>query len=369
MAGPPFAERGGRMRGVLDVATFRYPAFVFCGPVGRVLPVFHLHESDPEVLQRRLDYLADGGYRTVTTDAIRRFVVDGVHPGSRTVALCFDDCWATLWTVAVPLLRRHGMTAIAFAIPARVADAEAVRPTIEEDPAAARADRSDIPFATWPELKAMQDSGVIDVQSHTWSHSSMFAGEAVVDYVKPEFAGRPLLNRPLASGDGLRWLTPAELGAPIHLERSRMSDGLRFYDDEAVRARCVEHVSARGGAAFFQRPGWRTELDRIAGAGSSRWETRAARGRAIVEELDRARATLENRLRTSVTRVCMPWGIAGAETRAALRTTGCDLAFADRLGGRRVVATGDDPHALMRLHERFICCLPGRGRRWFLTAR
>src|SRR6185295_4649514 len=41
----------------------------------------------------------------------------------RAVALCFDDAWASVWTAAGPLLKEHGLTAIVYAIPARVSDA------------------------------------------------------------------------------------------------------------------------------------------------------------------------------------------------------------------------------------------------------
>jgi hypothetical protein len=359
------------MRGLLDLVTGCYPSFLFGGPVSALLPVFHLHESDPAVLESRLAYAADNGYRTVTTDAIARFVLEGVHPGPRTVALCFDDCWATLWTVAGPLLRRYGMSAIGFAIPGRVTDAAGVRPTIEEQPeSAVAADWSDVPFATWPELRSLQASGLIDIQSHTRSHSAIFAGPQIVDFVTPEFVRRPLLNRPRASAGLERpWLTPEDLGAPLHVQRSRMSDALRFLDDEAPRARCIRHVAESGGSGFFERPRWRAELTAIASGGRGRFETATDREHEILEELHEGRSMLEARLGTSVRHVCLPWGIAGHETHRALARTGHQLAFADRLFGRRAVAAGDNPHALMRLHERFLFCLPGRGRRWFGTAK
>ena len=147
-----------------------------------------------------------------------------------------------------------------------------------------------------------------------------------------------------------------------------MSDALRYFDDAGVRERCKRHVADRGGEAFFRRGSWRAELMAIASEAKGRVETETERGRAIEAELVRARDELETRLGASVPHVCMPWGIGGDETRAALKRTGLKLAFVDRLFGRRAVAPGDDPHSLMRLHERFIFCLPGRGRRNFFTA-
>jgi peptidoglycan/xylan/chitin deacetylase (PgdA/CDA1 family) len=369
-AQPPFSERGGPIRGLLDLATGCYPWFLFGGTTSNLLPVFHLHQSDPAVLESRLAYLADNKYRTVTTDAIARFVLSGVHPGPRTVVLCFDDCWASLWTVAGPLLRRYAMSAVAFAIPGRVADARGVRPTIEEASDQARHDQSDVPFATWPELRQLKTSGLIDIQSHSYSHSAMFSGSDIIGFVTPDFRDQTLLRRPLASAHStLRWLGPDDLGAPLYARRSRLSDALRWFDDEAARERCLQHVAASGGALFFDRPSWRAELTAAAGSIGGRNETPDEQERAILAELHDARTALEERLGGSVTHACLPWGIAGRTTRRALARTGHQLAFADRLFGRHAVAAGDHPHSLMRLHERFISCLPGRGRRFFFTAQ
>lgn len=365
---PPFAERGGSLRGLLDLATGSYPAFLFGGSVSNLLPVFHLHEADPSVLGAQLTYLAENGYRTVTTDAIARIVLGRHSPDPRTVALCFDDCRASLWTVAGPLLRAHGMSAIAFAIPARISDAPSPRPILDEDPAAAvTADRSDVPFATWIELKQLQSSGLVDIQSHTYSHSSIFVDGTPVGFVTPDFASLHILDRP-AIGGVTTWLSPADLGAPLYPQRSRMSDALRLFDEDDVRDRCIRHVAAQGGAAFFERSSWHAELLAIAGDRRGRTETAAERRRAIEDELATGREVLERQLGAPVPHVCMPWGIGGEDTRAALGRTGHQLAFMDRLFGRRAVAPGDDPHSLMRLHERFIFCLPGRGRRYFFTA-
>ena len=142
----PFSERGGTLRGVLDLATGRYPSFLFGGSTDRLLPVFHLHEVTRAVLEPRLQFLAEHGYRTVTTDAIARLVRDGRHPGPFTVALCFDDARASLWTVAMPMLRKYNFCAITYAIPGRIVDANATRPTLDDGgPTAERADLSDRP--------------------------------------------------------------------------------------------------------------------------------------------------------------------------------------------------------------------------------
>jgi peptidoglycan/xylan/chitin deacetylase (PgdA/CDA1 family) len=375
----PFAERGGALRGALDLITGCYPSFLFGAGLGSLLPVFHLHQTTRAQLEPRLRYLAENGYRTVTADAISRLVRQRVSPGPRTVAQCFDDAWASLWTVAAPLLKEFGFQAITFAIPGRITDAPGLRP-VSDSVEAVDYDRSERPFVTWPELRALAQSGTIDVQSHSWSHSMIFAGGTPLTFVTPAFADEPLLNRPrvaagpvtpvAASGDDepLRFLAPDCLGAPLYPRRSRLSDAWRYRDDAAARHRCVTHVREHGGAAFFDREGWEDALRVLHGTTADSFEGDSERQAAMTMELDRARTELESRLGTRVRHACAPWGVAGALTRDVATRLGLESLFADRLWGRRAVAAGDDPYSLMRLHERFIMCLPGRGRKFFFTA-
>jgi hypothetical protein len=365
----PFTERGGHLRGVIDLATGVYPAFLFGGAVGRQLPVFHIHEVTPEALEPRLRHVAENGYRTLVADEIAAFVLTGRLPAERSIALTFDDARASLWTVAAPLLRRYGLRATTFAIPGRVSDAALARPTVDDGiPNQETADESETPFATWPELKAMHSSGTIDVQSHSLTHISQFCSDEPVGFVSPSFAREPLLNRPLVSLDGPpRFLAPSELGAPLYARRSRLSDGLRFLADPSIAERTVAHVAAHGGAAFFDTPGWERELRGMTASSRGRFETADQQLRAIERELVDSREMLESRLGGPVRHIVLPWGVSGTLTRSLLERAGYATAFADRMFHPRRIRRGDDPYWLMRLNGKFIPCLPGTGRRTFFS--
>ena len=358
----PFSERGGMLRGMLDLATGRYPAFLFGGSTGRLLPVFHLHEVTRAVLEPRLQFLAEHGYRTVTTDVIAQLVRNGTHPGPFTVVLCFDDARASLWTVAMPMLRRYNFCAITFAIPGRIADADTTRPTLDDDaPTADRADLSDRPFVTWPELCALQSSGLVDVQNHTFSHASVFCAERVIDFVTPEFASTHLLDRPqMAQNGDPAFLQPDDLGAPLYPQRSRMSDAVRYVEDTDTRDRCRTLVREAGGTAFFARPGWQRTLQALVDERSGVFESDETRTHAVQQELDRARTVLEHRLRAPVRHLCFPWGVGGRLAREAARGLGIETAFSERLFGLRAVQAGDDRYRLMRLSGKWITRLPRR---------
>src|SRR5439155_5619330 len=126
-----------------------------------------------EDLDPKLRHLAENGYQTATAADIACYARGELKLRPRVVALCFDDAWKSVATVAAPLLGQYGLTAITYAIPGSVSDAGVS------------------PFATWSELRALHASGVIDVQSHTYSHSMIFASSQPVDWVRPEFEKTP----------------------------------------------------------------------------------------------------------------------------------------------------------------------------------
>jgi len=350
----PFSERGGKARGCLDLFSGRFPAFVFGGPLGALLPVFHFHEVTREDLEPKLRHLADNGYRSVVSDEIAAYARGDLKLPARSVGLCFDDAWKSVADVAAPLLQQYGLRAITYAIPARITE---------------NGGHGSPPFVTWGELSAIHASGAIDVQSHTDSHSRIFASPDVEEFVQPGYENTPLLNRPqLAAPPPLAFVTPADLGAPLYGMRSRMSDGRRVLVSREVHTKCVELVAREGGLSFFSRSDWRARLSAIvAVAPSAPVESADDQSRAIEDELARSRSILNDRLRTqSVEHICLPWGISGRETERLLKRTGYRSAFANRLRGQHAVRAGDDPYWLKRLPNAYITRLPGRGRQyWF----
>ncbi len=353
----PFTESKSPWRGVLDLACGCYPAFLFGGSLGRWLPVFHFHEVTQEHLEPYLAYLSENGYRTVTSDAIARYVRDGVHPGPNSVALCFDDAWVSLCTVAEPLLRRYGFRAITYVSPARVPDAPTPMPPPNER------------FATWDELRALQASGTIDIQAHSLRHAAVFCDSECIGFITPDMVRHVHLHPWTATAAGDRFLSSADLGAPLYLQRSRYSDALKYDNAEAFEA-CTRFVRENGGADFFRRAGWELKLRQLAAATPGRQETSAQRDAAIREDLVAARETLNAKLNTtSVRHMCFPWAVAGASAVRIAAEAGYETAFSDRLFGKRAVRAGDPPHRLMRLKHQYITCLPGSGRRTFFAIR
>ena len=265
------------------LALRRYPDFVLrdVEDIGVIIPVFVFHSVDPEAFEECCLALVAGGYHTLGADEFLGVVAGRYAPPRHSVLLTIDDGGGSTWTVAYPLLQKHGLRAIAFVVSGLVADDESYRPSLMDvwsreadlDEVLSR-ERSPVPVCTWLELARMQSSDVVDVQSHTHTHALVHVGPRIRDFLNP--ATDPYLignfNIPVVrEGTRDRGDRPVRLGRPVYESLPRMSGRRRYFDDEETRRECEAYVDDRGGPAFFERRGWRSELNHVAGRRSGRF--------------------------------------------------------------------------------------------------
>ncbi len=358
-AGPaprlPFQERKSPLRGLLDLATFRYPPFLLGGPLlPGSLPVFHFHEASADALEPYLAFLSANRYTALTSDALSALVLRGVRPPKRSVVLTFDDAWLSFATDALPLLRKYALPAILYVSPGRTPPD----------------DRPGALFCSWPALRAIRDSGFVDIQAHSFAHARIFSDPRPLSFLSPADRFHPhdlpaVPSIPADPASPLRLLSAADLGTPLRLARSRLSDACQWLAPEADAA-CTDCVRAHGGPDFFARPDWPDLLRRAFDAAPrGRAETPAERDEAIYRDLLASRRRLEDELSASVTHMCFPWAVSSAPALAAARRAGFVTACSDRLFGPHVaVHSPRHPYQIMRLKHQWLPALPGAPRRF-----
>src|SRR5436853_1262005 len=132
-----------------------YPGFLFgitwSAPS---CPVFCYHEVDPETFAGDLGFLAENGYRTLST----REFVEGAARDGRAVLLTFDDAKRNFWEVTFPLLRQFKARATVFAPTAWIEGGEGDAARETQAPSGT--------FMTWDQLRTCVRSGLVDVQAH-----------------------------------------------------------------------------------------------------------------------------------------------------------------------------------------------------------
>jgi hypothetical protein len=110
-------------------------------------------------------------------------------------------------------------------------------------------------WLTWPEVVEMHAAGVIDFQSHTHRHETMFVSDQLRDFTRPGlFLDELLVDRPMVrtlQGEHLL----LQYGAPVYDMSPRMMDQPKYYDREDVRNTCIQYVATHGRNRFLPQPG------------------------------------------------------------------------------------------------------------------
>ncbi len=257
----------------------------------------------------------------------------------------FDDGFADLWTHGLAVLEAQRVHAVVFAIPSRCGDGQP-RPRGEAavpGPAsglmaqASRRDGAHPGFLRWSELQALEDTGRVTVQSHSFSHAAGWVSDEVTGF----HLGRVHWSLAQCTGGDDR------LGIPLYRRGSALAHR-KYRDDPGLRDHLARWLEARGGEAYVAERGaeavrreLREELERYRGrhGGRGAWETDGERRQRTVEDLVRAREALESRLGGRRDELALPWGQYDAMT----------LACARRAGVRRVYTLDRRPNPVGRV--------------------
>jgi hypothetical protein len=275
----------------------------------REVPVFVFHSIESATLEKQLRFLAENGYISVNSEDLVRIIKGELEPHSRTVALTFDDSTGSFWASAFPLLKKYRFQCILFVIAGLVPDDNRDYPNLE-DVWQGKATMADIksreliqPLCTWSELQKIHRSGIVDIQSHSLTHSRINVSPEIVDFISPKFDTYFFenINVPVAVNDSVE--TPRKvirLGQPVYDSASRLSGRHRFLEDPMVAEKLVNYVEENGGKAFFSRPFWRRDLKEIYRKTVKdlrvkiAYETPRETGQAIRLELEKSKSRLFN---------------------------------------------------------------------------
>ena len=357
-----------------DLLLGRYPPFVTGGPLPRGhVPVFVFHSLEPESFTRRLQYLADNDYVTLSAGEYFQ-VLMGTRPAPLgAVVLTFDDGRGSLWSIGQPLLRRFAMKGIVFLVPGRVPSRPGPLPPNWDDvearrqspDAILRRERGEGALLSWEEIGALARAGHLDFQSHTLMHARVHTAPHVSGFLTPDRRqGYAAMDVPLLEVDGQDRL-PHEvpLGTPLLRSEPRMSEWPRFYEDAEVRRACVETV-AEEGEGFFLRRDWLSRLRRLVERRpvSGRLETAEERERALRRELVESKRLIEERVGQPVLHLCYPWHVEGPTARRLAREAGYRTAFGGKVRGAPITLSGGDAMSIARIGEDYLELLPGKGR-------
>lgn len=339
---------------------YRVPVLMFHSVGVRHLewPYAFLSE-DLSLFERKIETLIRLGYQPIFHEELYRHLRAGAAIPEKAILLTFDDGYLDNWVIVFPLLKKKQIKFTIYVSQEFVDPAEICRPNLD-DVGAGRHDRARLEllgYLSWAEMRAMEASGFVDIQSHTSTHTWQFTGDTIMDYLHPgNLAAYPwmLWNRtPRNKPCWIRALSSAGArmtGLPVY-ENQRAMMARRHLEDPDLNLRLVDHVTSLGGAELFSRADARERLDawvqgyRHRERKRGRMETEAAYSSRMTYELRGNKTAIEDALGKQVHYLCWP----GGAYRESLLKLAEESGYKATTVKQGYNARGDDPRRVHRI--------------------
>lgn len=296
------------------------PALMFhsIGAEKKIWPYSYLSES-VNLFRKKMEYLLAKGYHFIFHDDLYHYMRDNRPLPDRALMLTFDDGYLDNWVVVYPILRECGVKFTIYVSQEFVDPSPAPRPTLEDVNAGKIREHElqVLGYLSWEEMRIMEASGLVDIQSHTSTHTWHFTDGNILDYYNPH--NKPVYpwvywnNNP---EEKPFWLKESGIdnlwGIPIYTNKRAMI-ARRYMENDELKQHLALHVREHGGKDFFHRQNWEEELHGIA----RRYRTRCEKvhnenaeehKERMHHELVDNKAAIERHLRKEVRYVCWPGG-------------------------------------------------------------
>ena len=150
-----------------------------------------------ETFEDQMGYLRSNGFRAVFFDEWLAFRTGAKAVSGKEICIAFDDGLLDNWVYAYPVAKKLGLTFTLFISPECVDPRDIVRPTLEDvwSGRLRPTELEGLGYLTWAEIKQMQASGVVDIQSHTMTHAKYAVSGRINSFYYGGFKGlHPILN-------------------------------------------------------------------------------------------------------------------------------------------------------------------------------
>lgn len=287
------------------------------------------HISEPiKIFEQKIKALKKAGFEAISfQEACSR-----IKTKSKTVCLTFDDGYLDNWVHVFPILKKYNMRATIFVTPEFVDPRHVIRPLSnpdhineeQHDPEQCCAG-----FLSWNEMKEMEKSGLIDIQSHGLTHAIYFKGAEIDDFWYPGAATEPnpltpvwmLWNimpeaKPFYLTKAAEYETKIPYGTPIY-EYGPALATKRYFPTNDLNEVIQEHIQSNGNDNYFQRNNWRDILKDLIRKYRNKQNRNSSHGyfetdneylQRVNFELSESKKIIEHNLQKKVDGLCWPGG-------------------------------------------------------------
>lgn len=226
---------------IWNLVSGHYPDFITGREYHDQVIAFCYHNVGKNEFEKHLQFLKKNGYKALNIKELNYRVLNNQIGNMRNIVLTFDDGLENLYSIVYPLLKKYQYQAVVFIAPAWIN-----KPGL----------------LSWQQIQEMHQSGLIDFQSHSYSHSRIPIASQIIDFYHPKMASSNRWLFPLLTDDclevdsipGIAW------GTPLYRTASSISGQKKFLIDPSLHTFCIEFVEDHGGKHFFYQPFWRLKI-------------------------------------------------------------------------------------------------------------
>lgn len=214
-----------------------------------------------KIFENQLKTLKKHNYHTITLSELHEYIFNSKPIPKKSIVLTFDDGYLDNWLFAYPLLKKYNFKGTIYVNPEFMEVEDIVRTRYDENPQIINM-KNHFGFLSWAEMRIMEKSGHIDIQSHAMSHTWYEISEKLIDFRHP---GDPYIwmtwNSNKDKKPSLQVDNPelVKLGEPVY-EHDKSLGAIRILPDKDLSEKLVKYVKEKGCNNFFKNRSWRKEL-------------------------------------------------------------------------------------------------------------
>ena len=137
--------------------------------------------------EEQMKLINENHYKTIFLEEYFDILNGGYTGKEKFICINFDDGFLDNWSYAFPVLKKYGFKATIFVSPEFVDSRAIIRKNLD-DYRKGNASEDKLfrwGYLSWEEMFLMESSGLIDIQSHTMSHSEFFISDEITDFHHP----------------------------------------------------------------------------------------------------------------------------------------------------------------------------------------
>lgn len=279
--------------------------------------------SEPlDTFERKIKLFKKFSFNTVFWDELYNYMAKKRRLPKNSIMLTFDDGYLDNWVYVFPIIKKYKIKITIFVNPEFVDPSKKKRLNLEDywKGNCSFSDLKPAGFLNWPEMKEMEESGYVDIQSHSLTHTWYFADPEIVDY-----------HRPLNIRSPYPWLfwneRPSEkylylnekqssflkYGYPV-FKHDKALVVKKYQPDQNLIKSLTDFVESNGGNNFFEDKEWKNRLDNHVefflkeNKINHKYESDDEYEKRLRFELEQSKKIIEKNLNKKIDFICWPGG-------------------------------------------------------------